>query len=236
MLAIAAALTLGLVALAFIVTALQHAGDPGKYGPAGGLQSYQDAIEVVGADGAHRRARSSARPPASQDIESGVFRDLAATGRSRMALFTARVAGAWAVVLPIAAITAAATAAPSVALAGSLRRARAPARSLAGTAVMLVAAALSTASPSGCPRSSARAGRSSAILLGFFLAVAAAAVGHRLPRRRPPGAPDVGAQPHRRPADRRRAAPRWASPSRSSSRGSPPRSRPAHGAPATREI
>ena len=41
----------------------------------------------------------------TQDIESGVFRDLAATGRSRMALFASRVAGAWAVVLPILAVT-----------------------------------------------------------------------------------------------------------------------------------
>jgi len=34
------------------------------------------------------------------DIEAGVFRDLVATGRSRLALFFARVPGAWAFVLP----------------------------------------------------------------------------------------------------------------------------------------
>jgi ABC-type transport system involved in multi-copper enzyme maturation permease subunit len=41
----------------------------------------------------------------SQDIDSGVFRDLAATGRSRTALFLARVGGAWVVVGAILAIT-----------------------------------------------------------------------------------------------------------------------------------
>ena len=56
----------------------------------------------------------------TQDIESGVFRDLAATGRSRIALFASRVAGAWAVVLPILAVTAGLAAAGCVALAGSL--------------------------------------------------------------------------------------------------------------------
>ena len=39
MLAIAAGITLGVVALAFGVGAIQHAGNPGKYGPAGGAAS-----------------------------------------------------------------------------------------------------------------------------------------------------------------------------------------------------
>ena len=38
------------------------------------------------------------------DIEAGVFRDLVATGRSRLALFFARVPGAWAIVLPMLAL------------------------------------------------------------------------------------------------------------------------------------
>src|SRR3954451_384526 len=43
----------------------------------------------------------------SQDIETGVFRDSAATGRSRVALFGARVPGALALVLPPTAVAAA---------------------------------------------------------------------------------------------------------------------------------
>ena len=97
MLAIAVLLTLGIVALVFAVMAIQHAGNPVKYGPAGGAASYLDGLEVMclmalvvgvvvgGTAG-------------TQDIESGVFRDLAATGRSRLALYGARVTGAWAIV------------------------------------------------------------------------------------------------------------------------------------------
>ena len=102
MLAIAAAITLGVIALAFGVGAIQHAGNPGKYGPAGGAASFKDAMNVVMlltiVAGAIVGSTAGA-----QDIESGVFRDLAATGRSRIALFGARVTGAWAVVLPLAA-------------------------------------------------------------------------------------------------------------------------------------
>ncbi len=39
MLAIAAGIALGVVALAFGVGAIPHAGNPGKYGPAGGAAS-----------------------------------------------------------------------------------------------------------------------------------------------------------------------------------------------------
>ena len=119
MLAIAAAITLGVIALAFGVSAIQHAGNPGKYGPAGGAASFKDAMNVVMlltiVAGAIVGSTAGA-----QDIESGVFRDLAATGRSRIALFGARVTGAWAVVLPLAARSAAAMAGASVGLAGPL--------------------------------------------------------------------------------------------------------------------
>lgn len=41
------------------------------------------------------------------DLEAGVFRDLATTGRSRTALFAARLPGAWAIgVLPVLAAVA----------------------------------------------------------------------------------------------------------------------------------
>jgi hypothetical protein len=40
--------TLGVVALVFAVTAIQHAANPAGYGPVGGLETYADAIGVVG--------------------------------------------------------------------------------------------------------------------------------------------------------------------------------------------
>ena len=74
MLAIALLCTVGFATIAFIVTAIQHAGDPTKYAPAGGLKAYRDVLgglemlvlimgTIVGATAG------------TQDIESGVFRE-----------------------------------------------------------------------------------------------------------------------------------------------------------------
>jgi ABC-type transport system involved in multi-copper enzyme maturation permease subunit len=169
MLAISLLLTAGLMAVAFVVMAIQHGGNPAKYGPAGGLGNYQEDIAVVTLMalivGTIIGATSG-----TQDIESGVFRDLAATGRSRMALFASRVAGAWAVVLPILAVTAALVAAGCVALAGSLAVPGAGAI-LAGTAAVLVAGALSAAVAVGVSALVGSRGPVIGIMLAFYLAV-----------------------------------------------------------------
>ena len=96
MLAVAAGLTLGILLLAFTVITIQHGAHPEKSGPAGGLESYQNNMVllmlmmlVVGA--------IVGATAGAQDLDSGVFRDLAATGRSRTALFLSRVCGAWVV-------------------------------------------------------------------------------------------------------------------------------------------
>lgn len=109
MLALCMALTLGLIALMVIAAAVQHAGSPLEHFPAGGVMAYQDMMFaltlmmlVVGAlVGAIAGA---------QDLESGVFRDLAATGRSRIALFGARIPGACVVVFLIGGLASAAAA------------------------------------------------------------------------------------------------------------------------------
>jgi hypothetical protein len=169
MLAIAFLCTVGFAALAFIVTGIQHAGNPTKYGPAGGLKTYRDALgtveilvlimgTIVGATAG------------TQDIESGVFRDLAATGRSRMALFGARVTGALAVTIPIAAITALVIGAASIGLADGTPTP--DAGDLAsGTALTLGAAALASAVGVGTSALVGSRGPVIGMLLGFFLAI-----------------------------------------------------------------
>ncbi|MEA2132426.1 MAG: type transport system permease protein [Solirubrobacteraceae bacterium] len=104
MLAVAVGLTLGLMAVAYLVTAIQHGGNPGKYGPAGGLKGFEDSLAFLSVVG-FVMAAIIGSTAGSQDIDTGVFRDLAATGRSRTALFLARVGGAWVVVLSILAVT-----------------------------------------------------------------------------------------------------------------------------------
>jgi ABC-type transport system involved in multi-copper enzyme maturation permease subunit len=169
MLAISLLLTAGLMAVAFVVMAIKHGGNPARYGPAGGLGNYQDDIAVVTLMalivGTIIGATSG-----TQDIESGVFRDLAATGRSRMALFASRVAGGWAVVLPILTVTAGLAAAGCVALAGSLAAPDAGAI-VAGTAAVLVAGALSTAVAVGVSALVGSRGPVIGIMLAFYLAV-----------------------------------------------------------------
>jgi len=169
MLAIAALLTAGLVTLVFGVTALQHSGNPAKYGPAGGATNYTDGLGVImlmslvvgvvvgGTAG-------------TQDIESGVFRDLAATGRSRLALFGARVTGAWAIVLPLVGLAAVELGGLSIALAGSSAAPHA-ATLVAGTAGLLAAGALSAAMAVGLSAVVGSRGPLIGILLAFFLAI-----------------------------------------------------------------
>jgi ABC-type transport system involved in multi-copper enzyme maturation permease subunit len=169
MLSIALLLTAGAALLVFAVMAIQHAGDAARYGPAGGLANYQEDISFLGmmvlVVGAIVGATAG-----TQDIESGVFRDLAATGRSRLALFFSRVGGAWAVALPIAGLAAGITAVGSVALAGSLAAPGAGAL-VAGTAALLAGAALSTAMGVGLSTLVGSRGPVIGVLLAFFLAI-----------------------------------------------------------------
>jgi len=169
MLAIAVLLTLGLVALVYAVMAIQHAGNPTKYGPAGGGQSFADGLTVI-ALMACVVGVVVGGTAGTQDIESGVFRDLAATGRSRLALFGARVTGAWAIVLPILGVTMVAMSGLSVALAGS---AAAPSASaiVAGTAGILAGGAFAAAVAVGISALVGSRGPVIGILLAFFLAL-----------------------------------------------------------------
>jgi ABC-type transport system involved in multi-copper enzyme maturation permease subunit len=169
MLAISLLLTAGLMFVAFIVMAVQHGGNPVKYGPAGGLDNYLEDIGIVSLMALIIGTIIGATA-GTQDIESGVFRDLAATGRSRLALFASRVAGAWAVVLPILAGTAGLTAAGCVALAGSVA-APGAGTIVAGTAGVLVAGALSTAIAVGVSALVGSRGPVIGIMLAFYLAV-----------------------------------------------------------------
>ena len=169
MLAIAVLITMGFGALAFVVSAIQHATDPAKHAAAGGLASLQDArptvlllvlimASIVGATAG------------TQDLESGVFRDLAATGRARGALFGARFTGALGVTLPITALTAAMLAAGSLLLADGTPLPQAG-DIVAATGLLVAAAVLATAAGVGAGALFGSRGPVIGLLLGFFLAI-----------------------------------------------------------------
>jgi len=101
MLVMVAVLSVGAVAAYFGVTAAL-----------GNAQHFDDIVAILALSGSVIGVIVGATAGAA-DIEAGVFRDLVATGRSRLALFLARVPGAWAIVLPALAVAVIAAAALS---------------------------------------------------------------------------------------------------------------------------
>jgi hypothetical protein len=175
MLAISAFITVISSALAIVIPAIMHSSNPIKNGPAGGVTNYTGTMSIVTlmiiVVGAIVGSTAGA-----QDIESGVFRDSAATGRSRMALFGARIPGALAIVLPMAALSAAIVGVGGVVFAGSLA---VPSASIiiGGTAAALAAAVLSVTASVALAALTGSRGPVIGIVLAFELAISKLLVG-----------------------------------------------------------
>lgn len=169
MLAVAALLTLGIVVVAYTVSAIQHGTNPGHYGPPGGRANYVDALSFIEEMALVAGAIVGATA-GTQDIETGVFRDLAATGRSRLALFGARVAGAWIVMLPLLLLTMLVMDGLAVALAGSSPVPHADTLA-SGTLSILAAGAMGTAMAVGLSALVGSRGPVIATMLAFLLAL-----------------------------------------------------------------
>ena len=91
------ALVLGLapVVIFFAVEAIQHASDPAKHGPAGGISSFHDGLRLLGGlFFGPLVAILIGVEAGTNDVSAGVFRDMVVTGRSRLALFAARIPAA----------------------------------------------------------------------------------------------------------------------------------------------
>jgi hypothetical protein len=105
--------------LAYGVLAILHAANPAHHGPAGGIANLGHGMSVlvlVGSIGAIIAGASAG----ADDLSSGVFRELVVTGRSRLALFAARIPGGLAFVLCFAAVAYAVSALVSVTANGEL--------------------------------------------------------------------------------------------------------------------
>ena len=99
LMALALVLTLGIVLVFFGYNAIEHASNPSKYGPAGGTHHFSRALGVLGLYFGALAAILIGGEAGTADISSGVFRDLVATGRSRLALFGVRAPAALIVTL-----------------------------------------------------------------------------------------------------------------------------------------
>jgi ABC-type transport system involved in multi-copper enzyme maturation permease subunit len=82
------------VLIYFVVSVIQHASDPTRYGPAGGVQNFSDGLRVVALLFGPLAALLIGVEAGTGDASVGVFRDLVVTGRSRVALFASRVPAA----------------------------------------------------------------------------------------------------------------------------------------------
>ncbi len=117
--AIVATLTVGASVVTYGILATLHAANPGHHGPAGGVLNLGHGLFVLAALGAVVATLVGATAGAG-DLGAGVFRELAVTGRSRFALFRARIPGGLAFLLSFVAAAYAVAAVATVVFAGSL--------------------------------------------------------------------------------------------------------------------
>ncbi len=113
------ALTVLPMIIGYTVLLTLHAANPGKHGPAGGLKNLSGSMDMLSTLSIVAGILVGATLGAG-DLGSGVFRELVVTGRSRLALFAARVPAGLGFLLPIVGAGFAITATGSIVFAGSL--------------------------------------------------------------------------------------------------------------------
>jgi hypothetical protein len=113
------ALTIGPMIVAYVVLAMMHIANAAKHGPAGGAKNFADSLNVLGALTIVAGILVGASV-GTGDVGAGVFRELVVTGRSRMALFAARIPAGLAFLLVPVAVGFAVSASAATLLAGRL--------------------------------------------------------------------------------------------------------------------
>jgi hypothetical protein len=114
----ALALTVVPMLIAYTVLLILHAADAAKHGPAGGLENLSGSMEILSQLSVVAAILVGSTLGAG-DLGSGVFRELVVTGRSRLALFAARVPAGLALVFAVVGAAFAVTATASTVFAGS---------------------------------------------------------------------------------------------------------------------
>ena len=117
--AITACLTLGAPIVAYGILAILHWANPAHHGPAGGVTNLGHGLWVLAILGSVAATIVGATAGAA-DLSAGVFRELVVTGRSRRALFRARIPGGLVFLLGFEAAAYVLTAVATVVFAGTL--------------------------------------------------------------------------------------------------------------------
>jgi hypothetical protein len=94
LMAFAFLLSVVVVVIAFGVAAAEHSSNPASNEPAGGSVGFEHTLRLLGLFFGTLTAALIGSEAGTADRSSGVFRDLVATGRSRLALFAVRAPAA----------------------------------------------------------------------------------------------------------------------------------------------
>ncbi len=95
---------IGLPTIFLLVRLLAHAFAPRSYGPAGGYDIYTALVAGVMYTFGFIVAATLGCTAGSVDLAEGMFRHLVVTGRSRLALYLARIPAGLAIIVPLVAI------------------------------------------------------------------------------------------------------------------------------------
>ena len=98
------AVNIGIPVVFLTVRLVSHAVDPTSYGPAGGYDIFTTLVAGIMYVFGFIVAATVGCTAGSVDLTEGMFRHLVITGRSRLALYLARIPAGLAIVLPIVAI------------------------------------------------------------------------------------------------------------------------------------
>ena len=95
------AVNIGLPSLFLLIRLIAHAADPKSYGPAGGFDIFTTLTAGVMFVFGYIVAATLGATAGSVDLAEGMLRHLVVTGRSRLALYLARIPAGLAIVIPI---------------------------------------------------------------------------------------------------------------------------------------
>jgi hypothetical protein len=98
-----AVVTIGIPTVFLVVRLLRHAFAPKTYGPAGGFDVYRGLVSGVLYTFGFIVAATLGATAGSADLGEGMFRHLVITGRSRVALYLARIPAGLAIIVPLVA-------------------------------------------------------------------------------------------------------------------------------------
>jgi hypothetical protein len=161
------ALTIVPMVIAYVVLLVLHANDPSKHGPAGGLENFMPSMDILTTLTIVGAVLIGATL-GTGDLTAGVFRELVVTGRSRLALYAARIPAGLAILLAPVGVAFAITAAASRAFAGSLEAPSSTVLAQSGAWLALMAG-VSMAIALGVASLFSSRGTSIGILLGWQL-------------------------------------------------------------------